>query len=290
MNKIRKYIIITTSIICFLFVAGSLAYGAGVVSVFFENNKETLTVQEKNKLDKITPSVVEKIKEEGTDSTQIQQNLYEFASFIQTYQPTDEQLSYLNNLILNGYDTDKLIEIYRFWFDTDDDISMIKSIYDYAQTNGIGGSFWVEECYNKITDNRSGLLSDEDIQQYKQRGLELDDIEMANRLSRLGKKNIQTILEERIAAENWIDVVEPLYASSNSKKETAKKLKKIEAKDVNKTPNEIMDALFLTEKANLDLNSLLTDESVDVMEKKQEYQKIQTRNVTEKVSELVSTQ
>ncbi len=64
---------------------------------------------------------------------------------------------YIAQLVTEGYELDKLIEIYKFWLDTDEDIELIKKIYDaYDPINEEEDNHWVEEVYNQITENKYG--------------------------------------------------------------------------------------------------------------------------------------
>ena len=120
---------------------------------------------------------------------------------------------YLTELVKEGYDVSWLLDLYDFWTTCDEDIEIVKNMYDKSESENLYGRHWEEDAFNHATNFTHGVLSVFDIQSYMSKGLTIDQIEKANILSRSKGYSITGILD-RIAEGEAIEAIE---AEINSK-------------------------------------------------------------------------
>jgi len=116
------------------------------------------------------------------------------------YNMTPEENDYIMGLVDNGYDFEKLVDIYIFLKNTNHDLSLMQEIYD--QGANFPTAHWIENTYETIVFGDEGL-SVEDIMTYTAQGITTDDIAMAFELSLKGDmrqivKSSATLSEEDI--------------------------------------------------------------------------------------------
>ena len=133
------------------------------------------------------------------------------------YGMTDEEAAYIANLVNNGYDLSWLLDIYAFWTTCDDDISIIKSMYDSAVNNDINGRYWEEDAYNIVTNRKHGELSVDEIMAYLDKGLSIDDVRQANVLSRHKDYTISGILDEVVGGKSMDEIKKEVFGSDEDK-------------------------------------------------------------------------
>lgn len=133
------------------------------------------------------------------------------------YGMTDEEAAYIANLVNNGYDLSWLLDIYAFWTTCDDDISIIKSMYDSAVNNDINGRYWEEDAYNIVTNRKHGELSVDEIMAYLDKGLSIDDVRQANVLSRNKDYTISEILDEVVGGKSMDEMKKDVFGSNEDK-------------------------------------------------------------------------
>ena len=113
------------------------------------------------------------------------------------YKVSSENMDYIADLIIDGYNYEDVIDGAYFWLDTAEDISIVKSMCEWKINNtDYNGEFWEENAFNDITDNKCGVLTVEDFEEYSKIGISIDEILIADRLSRKGVYTIQEILEK----------------------------------------------------------------------------------------------
>lgn len=141
------------------------------------------------------------------------------------------EMKYFENLIDSGTSLNGLMSVYHFWTTTNEDFEMIGMLCEYEYR--YSGDHWVENAFNTITDNKTGVLTGDDIQIYYDKGLTYDDIYTANVLCRKGKYTINELLERRLNGKSWdalikdVDNIEvPAVYKDGQKKLKASKVKK----------------------------------------------------------------
>lgn len=224
-------------------------------------------------------ALADNLKKKGLKEDELYNQMAKYASFINVFKPSTAEIEYINALAASGYDLSKLIDIYGFWKDTDDDISMIKTIYDAYDPELAQSDYWVEEIYNRVTEYKTGVLNSEDIDEYIKQGLTRGDIVTANRLCRLGKLTIQQILEEKLSGTSWFEMIDQLYSQAQNRDTSLIKSistnKKERYKEI-KDGGGILDAEFLAKRNGRDISGYLDDLAAGNSlsgEKSQYYQK-----------------
>ena len=111
---------------------------------------------------------------------------------------SSQNMTYLSNLIIDGYTAEDIINCAYFWLDTSEEVTIVKELCDWKTKNKEYGNnqFWFEDAYNAVTSNKCGVLTMEDFEEYGRRGITDDKILIANRLCRKGVYTIQEILEK----------------------------------------------------------------------------------------------
>lgn len=184
--------------------------------------------------------------------------MLDYALFLKVYQPQREEVSYINRLTNDGCELDKLIEIYSFWLDTDEDITFIKTLYDAADFSNNKSEHWVEAAFNKVTEGKYGVLNQEQIKEYYAKGISRDDIIAANRLSRRGKDTIDEILDKKVSDIPWIDIIEDIYNRLEKKEKIYIDQNSLgEYKEITNGV-EILEAIFLSQVNGKHLNDYLS--------------------------------
>lgn len=137
------------------------------------------------------------------------------SNFIATalnYGMNSEELNYIKNLFEEGYDMEKILEVYEFIRWTNCDIDVIAGIYDVGIAN-CDEENWIYEAYDKFFDRTDDILSVEDIAYYVESGISVEEIIGVYELSFAGVKTTKQMLAERLSDENWNTIA----ASSLSK-------------------------------------------------------------------------
>lgn len=150
------------------------------------------------------------------------------AVFMGKYCTTKESFSFIENMILSGCDVQTTMDIYQFYLTTNEPISIVKQIYDMVY-NGepiTNRDIIFENAFNQLTNNKCGVLSEEDVIYYIEKGLTVSDISDANLLSRKGVMTIQEILDAILSGTSWEEIVstvsgEKITSTHNSTDSTA---------------------------------------------------------------------
>jgi len=132
------------------------------------------------------------------------------------YKVPAENMYYIADLIIDGYDSDNVIECAYFWLDTSEDISIIKEMCDWKIKNtDYQGPFWIENAFNGVTDNGCGVLDIEAFEEYVKEGITDDKILIADRLSRKGVYTIQEILKKYSEGSTMTDIAIEIDEQAN---------------------------------------------------------------------------
>jgi len=134
------------------------------------------------------------------------ENILSYSVFLSENKFTNKELKYLNNLLEKGYSEGVIQEVYEFWLTTDEDFSMIGDLC--ALSDELYGINWVENAFNKLTNNSHGVLDVEDIEAYYKKGLTYEDIYTANILSRKKGKTIQGILDDMLSGKTNFEIID----------------------------------------------------------------------------------
>lgn len=138
--------------------------------------------------------------------------LYNLEYINKVYDLSTEEIEYIYDLLINGYSVEDVLNICYFWLDTNEDIHIIEEIYKYKYT--YSGANWIENAFNRITNDKCGVLTTEDVNEYLNRGLTTQDIITANVLCRKGVLTIQEILESKIQGESFVQISERINGNN----------------------------------------------------------------------------
>ena len=156
--------------------------------------------------------------------------LVNYITFLMENDFSIQEMKYFEKLISNGTSLNGLMSVYNFWTTTSEDFEMIGSLceYEYKYT----GDHWVENAFNYITSDKTGVLTGDDIKIYYDKGLTYDDIYTANILCRKGNYTIEELLEKRLNGIEWNELFEELedVEVSNNYKNGQKILRAVKAK------------------------------------------------------------
>lgn len=169
----------------------------------------------------INNSFTSYLKQQG-DRYEVTGELEKAYRVFQSYSITDSNATYITNLVKEGYDVSWLLDLYSFWTTCDEDIELIKTMYDKSESENLTGRFWEEDAFNYATNFEHGELSLVDIQSYMKKGLEITEIDKANVLSRREGYSITGILDRLVEG----DSIESIESEINAK------IGKISASDI----------------------------------------------------------
>ena len=126
--------------------------------------------------------------------------------------PEDHQ-AYLEKLVEQGYDPQRLESIYQFWLTCGEDISLIEQMYRAGEEANFEGIYWVEDSYNTATHDAHGVLGGFEVREYLNKSITKEQIAQANIMSRQGVYTIREILDRLLEGEAWSKLVNDVYGS-----------------------------------------------------------------------------
>lgn len=123
------------------------------------------------------------------------------------YKVSNDNMDYFSDLIIDGYNAEKVMRCAYFWLDTAEDASIVKKMCDWREKNqDYNEDFWTEYVFNAVTNNSCGVLTVEDFDEYNEKGITDSQIVIANRLCRKGVYTIQQILSKVEKGESLTDI------------------------------------------------------------------------------------
>lgn len=170
-----------------------------------------------------TPSFDRLASYMGYDTDEKFEEFHSTALFMGKYCTTGESFSFIENMILSGCDVQTTIDIYQFYLTTNEPISIVKQIYDMVYTGEpiTNRDVVFENAFNTLTNNKCGVLTEEDIIEYIEKGLSVDDIVQANLLCRKAVMTIQEILDARLSGTSWENIIETVSGEDITLSENA---------------------------------------------------------------------
>lgn len=143
--------------------------------------------------------------------------LRKIIEFEEKYHMDDDNKIFINNMISNGKNPQLIMYIYEFWLATNEDISIIEELYDMFVENydedlrlPSNKDLWFEGLFYSITGGKCGKLTREEIEEYLQGDISIDDITMAEYFSRTGT-DVHDILSEKLSNRSWSDIAASIY-------------------------------------------------------------------------------
>lgn len=145
----------------------------------------------------------------GYDTEEKFEAFHKTALFMGKYCTTKEHFSFIENMILSGCDPQTTMDIYQFYLTTNEPVTIVRQIYDMVYTGEpiTKRDVVFENAFNELTNNKCGVLTEEDILSYLEKGLTVSDITEANLLCRKGVMTIQEILDARLEGIEWEKII-----------------------------------------------------------------------------------
>ncbi len=126
------------------------------------------------------------------------------------YQPTEEEIQYMAELLYQGSKLDVVLETYQFWMTTNEPLERLGEIVAAWMPEDEDVMYWIDDVYNLLTENED-VLTKEEIEDYVARGIQPEDIAVADELSRKKVLSIRKILQQREKGDSWIAIVNQIY-------------------------------------------------------------------------------
>lgn len=182
----------------------------------------------------------------GYDTDEKFEEFHSTALFMGKYCTTEESFSFIEQMILSGCDPQTTMDIYQFYLTTNEPISIVKQIYDLVYTGEkiTNRDIVFENAFNEITNNKCGVLTEEDVIAYLEKGLSVDDIVQANILCRKAVLTIREILDARLEGTNWESIIEIVSGEDITLPETSETPLVSNAMTLSRITNQSLDAVL----------------------------------------------
>lgn len=214
----KKKIVIITLIVCLAAGMSSLFYAyASNKAVQLEQAQakqiEAIETQTEAKLERVLAQrdMETILRNNGLYEDEVRKNMTKYLETIALYQIPQEHIDLFLDRAEQGKNLAKLLDIYRFLFFSSRDYSLIDAIYEKGANSNFCKPYWLEDAFQTATEYRSGLLQDGEISSYREQGVSLSDMLLANNLSFKGVKTIQQILNQRAAGDSWFAIISSIY-------------------------------------------------------------------------------
>lgn len=189
----------------------------------------------------------------GYDTYEKFELLHRLLVFMGRYCTTEAEYVAVRDMVLDGCDVKTVMDIYQFYQTTNEDVSLVRDIYDLVwEGEAITNRDAVfENAFNYLTDNKCGVLNRDEIEEYLEKGLSIDDIQQANVLSRKGVMTINEILDKLERGTSWESIVEKISGE------------KISSKYKNAESSILIDAMYTAEITDMTINEAIEAEETD---------------------------
>ena len=181
----------------------------------------------------------------------VRYSLEKYIDLIYMYELSETETNYINNLIKNGCEIGKIVEIYYFLANCEEDYTYIDKIYDIGKAIGFDDKYWIYSAYNSATSEKHGLIEPEELGQFIKSGVSEEDILLAIEVSRNGDSKLKEILERRTKKHKWADIIK-----SSHKKAGALDIMEIKNNDDGRI---ILDGINYSEITKMSINETIKD-------------------------------
>lgn len=218
------------------------------------------------------------------DGEQAPMVLGEYYAVISEYSIPAKEQAVLEALILNGADAERVMQIYRFVYNTWYDVSLVEPMYEMGVLMGFEREFWLYDAFDSCTNYIHGNLTVQEVRELRDKGFEYDEIIAADSLSKMGKKDIKKLLEEKENGKEWAAICEEVYLGCAKTKDIASGIGSFKDKGV----GEIISAVNLCLKTNEEAKEYLAAEDTQelILEKESEIFDKASAAALEKVSAI----
>lgn len=227
MSNLKKMKIVCIGILVAILIGGIIVTAQVIISNQSVDGSEDIASEVTANIESRKSNIEKQIEEKGivdgdlyskmilaTDSTvensmEYNDVVFNYEYLKEVYGLEEEQLNYIAELIINGYYATDVIDAVYFWLDTPDDISIVEKMCILKDERK--GSIWTEDAYNIATDDKCGVLTEDDANKYMGMGLTPNEILIANKLCRKGKMTIYEILDKLSSGESLYNITAEIY-------------------------------------------------------------------------------
>ena len=187
------------------------------------------------------------------------EKIEEYASYKSINMPTDKVLEKIYTYVDKGFDLGTVLDVCRFWETTNESEDFIDDIMSEYRDEYVNNKYWTEDAFNKLTENKHGVLSREEIHTLiYEDGMDTRDIAAANIISRKGVYTINDIIRLRKREKPWNEIISTVYGIE------------IDDKYSDVSALDLLDGIFLAKRTNKSLNYFL-DNSEEIKTLKNDF-------------------
>lgn len=187
------------------------------------------------------------------------EKIEEYASYKSVNMPTAKVLEKIYTYVDKGFDLGTVLDVCRFWETTNESEALIDDIMSEYRDEYANNTYWAEDAFNKLTDNKHGVLSREEIHKLiYEDGMDTKDIAAANIISRKGVYTINDIIRLRKRAKPWSEIISTVYGVE------------VDSKYSDVSALDLLDGIFLAKRTNKSLDYFL-DNSREIKELKNDF-------------------
>ncbi len=184
--------------------------------------------------------------------------IYDLTMFFAKNNLSDVEQRFLLSLINSGESIDTVKQVAMFWLDTDDDVSVVKGIIDILpDKEEMITIFDIETAFDKLTSNRGGLITYEQARISLDQGLTLEELHLANTLSRKGVYTIHEILNVGKADGKLNRAIKDIYSRTKRGRVNFGNISDQKFNDI-EDYDEIMSAIKLSERSGEGVEKILS--------------------------------
>lgn len=256
----KKAAIISVCIVC----TAISAFGAWRVPLLIREAEAAKRISEAQAAQPELTRVAQAVNASDLDTRNKTRQIVQYADWVKVYQPTQAQQDEISRMIAGGADVDVLMDICRFWEDTNEPFSLVAELYAQCPEAELLEEFtdnmlWITGAYDHLRGKEDEALTVEDIMAYQEQGVTLEDVRIADRMSRSGA-DIRDVLERKIAGETWQQLILPDYEQTAPLAEATQPLQP--------SGNDLLDSVILSRKSGRPVSEFLemAREDYSVME------------------------
>lgn len=209
-KKIIIFIILVSS---FLFTIKSYAeslYNEKINYSYFEEYQDISLTERK-----IGRSITDLLKNNNYSDDKIQILMEQYYKIAAIYPISNSTMTEIVELVDEGADILKLLDIYVFLSDSNASLSYMSDMYYAGEATNFYGSYWIEDAFNCVADQENNILSINEINTLTDQGVSIEDVKTADILSRSEKMSTKEILIQRQEGMTWGNIIKNIYENLN---------------------------------------------------------------------------
>lgn len=158
----------------------------------------------------IAKDMVSVMRSHGYYTDEIRRGITQYANILIKYHLSAEETTYIMEQVNSGRDLSKICELYYFIKNTSLNYSDIGPMYAIGEQNEFSGDYWAENAFDTYTNNENTLDKTE-ILAFLDETIGLEDVQLANILSRRGVKTIREIIGDMKNGTEISEIIAQIY-------------------------------------------------------------------------------